>query len=364
MARTTRGVLVTTVAVTGVGGVLGRRLVEALDRRTDVDRIVGLDVRAPEGLSSPKLGFRVADVRDGDLGDVLHGCDVVVHLAFQFEPTRDEAEMHTINVAGTRAVLEAAARAGSRKLVYVSSGMVYGAHPDNDLPLTEDSPLRANLQFSYAEHKLEVEEWLWPWADKQPEMTVTVLRPSIMAGPGIANFITRQLEAPRFPVVKGHRPPMQFAHVDDVASAVIHALDHDLPGAYNVASEGWLSFDEVTALLDRRVLELPEEVAFSTAERLWDLGLGFAPPGQLHYLMHPWVLSVDKLKATGWRPRYSNRDALAELLADHADWISVPGVRVRRSMVRGGAAAAGFALAAALILFRLRRRAASESSEA
>ena len=349
----------TTVAVTGVGGVLGRRLVESLDADRDVTRIVGLDVRAPEGLSSPKLAFRVADVREGDYEEVLRGCDTLVHLAFQFDPSRDEAEMHAVNVEGTRAVVAAAARAGVRKVVYVSSGMVYGAHPDNDLPLTEDSPLRANLQFGYAEHKLEVEEWLWPWAREHPDVTLTVLRPSIMAGAGIANFITRQLEAPRFPAVKGHKPPMQFVHVDDVTAALVHALEHDLPGAYNVTSDGWLSFDEVTALLDRPVLQLPEEVAFSTAERLWELGVGFAPPGQLHYLMHPWVLSVDKLRETGWRPRYSNRDALAELLADHADWISVPGLRVRRSMLRGVVAVAGLALALGLVALRLRRRATS-----
>ena len=353
----------TTVAVTGVGGVLGRRLVETLDVRDDVRRIVGLDVRPPAGLSSPKLAFRFADVREPELEEILSGCDVVVHLAFLFDPSRDEAQMHAVNVDGTRAVLRAAAKAGVTKLVYVSSGMVYGAHADNDLPLTEDSPLRANPHFSYVEHKLEVEEWLWPWAEQHPGLTVTVLRPSIMAGAGVASFVTRLLEAPRFPVVKGHKPPMQFAHVDDITSALVHAIDRDLPGAYNVTSEGWISFDEVTALLDRRVLELPEEVAFSSAERLWELGVGVAPPGQLHYLMHPWVLSVERLKATGWQPRRSNRDALAELIADHADWVSVPGVRVRRSMLRGGSVAvAGVALAAGLVLLRLRRRAAARDA--
>lgn len=346
----------TTVAVTGVGGVLGRRLVEALDDRDDVRRIMGLDVRAPSGLSSPKVAFRLADVREPELEEILAGCDVVVHLAFLFDPSRDEAQMHEVNVEGTRSVFRAAAGAGVGKIVYVSSGMVYGAHPDNDLPLTEDSPLRANPHFTYVEHKLEVEEWLWPWAEQHSGLTMTVLRPSIMAGAGVASFMTRLLEAPRFPVVKGHRPPMQFAHVDDITSALVRAIDLDLPGAFNVTSEGWLSFDEVTALLDRGVIELPEEVAFSTAERLWELGVGFAPPGQLHYLMHPWVLAVDRLKATGWRPRHSNRDALAELLAAHADWVSVPGLRVRRSLLRGGTAAAGLALAAALVGLTLRRR--------
>lgn len=347
----------TTVAVTGVGGLLGRRLLTELDQRDDVERVLGIDVRAPEGVTSPKLAFRVADVRDPALADLLSDVDVVVHLAFQLDPLRDEARMRSVNVDGTRNVAEAAAAAGVGKLVYVSSGVAYGAHPDNDLPLTEDSPLRANPRFNYAEHKLEVEEWLWPWADKHPETTVTVLRPSIVAGPGMENFISRQLlEAPRFLAVKGHKPPMQFVHVDDVASALVHVVERDLPGAFNVSAEGWLSFDEITAILGRETLELPEEVAFSTTERLWELGVGQAPPGQVHYIMHPWVLSVDRLMATGWRPTHSNRDALVDVAAEHADWLTLPGVRVRRSTLRGGTAVVGALLAAGLLVLRLRRR--------
>jgi nucleoside-diphosphate-sugar epimerase len=353
-----------TVAVTGVGGLIGRRLVAELDRDDTVDRIVGIDVRAPEGLTSPKLAFAVGDVRDPGIADALDGVDALVHLAFQMDPSHDEARMHDINVVGTRTVAEAAVRAGVRKLVYVSSGVAYGAHPDNDFPLTEDSPLRANAHFNYAEHKLEVEEWLWPFDAAHPELLMTVLRPSIVAGPGVQNFLSRQLEAPRFTAVKGHKPPMQFAHVDDVATALAHAVRHDLPGAYNVTSEGWLSFDEVTALLDRKVVEVPEEVAFSLAERLWDLGIGEAPPGQVHYLMHPWVLSVDKLVATGWRPKHSNRDALVETVEEHADWLAVAGVRVRRSMLRGGVAIAGAAVAGLLVLARIRRRAKGDGDPA
>jgi nucleoside-diphosphate-sugar epimerase len=347
-----------TVAVTGVGGLIGRRLVAELDRDDEVDRIVGIDVRAPEGLTSPKLAFAVGDVRDPGIVESLQGADVVVHLAFQMDPSHDEGLMHAVNVVGTRTVAEAALKAGVRKLVYVSSGVAYGAHPDNDFPLTEDSPLRANGPFSYAEHKAEVEEWLWPWDAAHPELLVTVLRPSIVAGPGVQNFMTRQLEAPRFTTVKGHKPPMQFAHVDDVASALAHVIAHDLTGAYNVTSEGWLSFDEVTALMERKIVEVPEEVAFSLAERLWDLGIGEAPPGQVHYLMHPWVMSVEKLVATGWRPKHSNRDALIETVREHADWVALAGVRVRRSMLRGGAAVLGAGVAALLLLARVRRRTA------
>lgn len=345
------------VAITGVGGLVGRRLLAELDADPEVTRIVGLDVAIPEGLTGTDVVLRRADVRDGGIAEAFADVDVVVHLAFQLDPMKDEAAMRAVNVEGTQNVFRSALEAGVGKVVYVSSGAAYGAHPDNDVPLTEDSPLRANPDLSYVEHKREVEQWLWPWAEQHPELTVTVLRPSIVAGPGVQNFISRQLlELPRFPVIRGHKPPMQFTHVDDVASALAHVVRNDLPGPYNVASEGWLSFDEITAISGRRTLEVPEEVAFQVVERMWRLGIGDAPPGQVHYAMHPWVMSVDRLVATGWRPKHSNRDALAELVDEHRDWVAVAGLRTHRSTVRNVAGALAALLAVGVAARRRRRR--------
>jgi nucleoside-diphosphate-sugar epimerase len=350
---------VATVAVTGAEGLIGRRLVDRLLDDADVTRVIGLDVGVPPAAADrPGLERRRGDVRDPAIAAAFAGVDVVVHLAFQLNPSRDEAGMHAVNVGGTRNVFEAAASAGVRKVIYVSSAVAYGAHPDNPLPLTEDQPLRANAPFNYAEHKAEIERWLWPWADRHPQLLVTVLRPSIVAGPGVANFISRQLDAPRFNAVRGHKPPIQFVHVDDVASALHHVVQRDLPGVFNVSSVGWLSFDEVTAICGRAVLEIPEELALSLADRLWRLGLGEAPAGQVPYLMHPWVVSVDRLVATGWRPRHSNRDALAEMAAEHADELVIGPIHTRRSRVRNVALAATVvgALALGAAVTRRRRR--------
>ncbi len=341
-----------TVAITGVGGLVGRRLAATLEEDPAVERMLGLDLRAPAGLTCSKLEFRHADVRDAGLHRILDGVDVLVHLAFQMDPIQDEATMRAVNVDGTRNVVQAAADARVGKVVYVSSGVVYGAHPDNDFPLHEDSPLRANPEFDYAQHKLDIERWLWPWAEDHPEVALTVLRPSVIFGPGVDNFMTRLIELPRFPMVSGHRPPMQFVHVDDVASALAHTVRNDLPGAYNLSSQGWLSFDEIMAVSRFRTLKVPEELAFAAAERAWRLGLTEAPPGLVHYLMHPWVMSVDKLVASGWEPAHSNRDALAATVDEHQGWVSVLNLRAQRSTVRNTAIGLG-ALGSTLLLRRL-----------
>lgn len=334
---------VTTIAITGAAGLIGMRLIATLDRHPEVTRIVGLDRRAPQGVRSSRFVFRQVDVRDPQLERSFDGVDVLVHLAFQLDPIHDEQTMRAVNVDGTRNVVEAAERAGVGHLVYLSSVVAYGAATDNDLPLTEESPIRGTPDFNYAEHKRDVELWLERWLQHPHDLDVAILRPALVLGPGIENFLTRILEAPRFTQVRGHAPPLQFVHLDDVVSAIVHAIDQRLTGAYNVCAEGWLSFDEVAELVGRRPIAIPEELAFTMTERLWKLGIGEQPPGVVRHLMHPWVMSPSKLMATGWRPRITNRAALAETAAEHADHVSLVGVRTRWSTLRRVAVAAGAA---------------------
>src|SRR5439155_252720 len=139
-------------------------------------------------------------------------------------------------------------------------------------------------------------------------------------GPEVENFVSRMMEAPRLTTVRGHEPPLQLVHSDDVVDALLLAVRRDLNGVYNLSADGWLSADEVVALSGKKRVELPEAVAFSMAERLWKTGLTTAPPGELHYLMHPWVVDSSKLRAAGWTPRYSNREALLETIESHRNW--------------------------------------------
>jgi hypothetical protein len=88
---------------------------------------------------------------------------------------------------------------------------------------------------------------------------------------------------------------------------------------------------------------------------MWRIGLTTAPPGELHYLMHPWVVDNSKLRAAGWKPEHSNRMALIEAVQTHNQWISVGRARVRKdSLAKGAAATLG--VVGAMALVRRRRR--------
>lgn len=318
-----------TVAVTGANSAIGRALIARLDGERSVTRILAVDLDEPD-MPVAKLEFRTTDVRDPLLPNALRGADIVVHLAARCGPARDEDTMFARNVHGTRNVLAAADTVGARKVVHLSSAAVYGAHPDNAVPLAEDAPLRANADFSYGYHQLLSEELVAEWAQEHPKATVTILRPAPVLGPGVDDFLVHQLESPRLPLVRGYSPPRQFSHVEDVASALACAVTHDLAGPYNVASDGWLSTEELLILLGRKPVRIPETVAFSLAEQLWASGLSELSAGAVHYVMHPVVLATDRLHERGWAATHSNREIVREFSDEHREYLTVGRVRLRR----------------------------------
>lgn len=347
-----------TVAVTGASGYIGSRVVKALAADERVERVLGFDVRPAEG-TTEKVVFDEIDVRNPALASRFEGVDVVVHLAFVMDPIKDESAMRDVNVHGSHNVFWSAGKAGVGKIVYTSSATVYGAHPDNMVPLTEESPLRANLDFSYPAHKLEVEYVVKEFREEFPETKVTLFRPAIVFGPSVDNAWSHFLELPVLFAVRGHKPPWQFVHEDDVADALRFAvLEADLDGPYNLAPKEWVSTDELLQVLGRQRVEMSESTAFALADRLWELGLGEAPAGMLHYVMHPWVMAVDKLATAGFECAHSSLDAFAAVAEQARGYVRLGTRRVRRaSLARGAAATLGLVSAAAAIRTARRRSA-------
>src|SRR6195952_2270677 len=173
-----------TVAVTGPTGEIGISAVDALERDSAVDSIVGMARRPfdPESHGWTKTTYQQGDILDRDAVDALvRDADVVVHLAFIVLGTREESQR--VNVAGTRNVVEAPVAAQRpRRLVYTSSVAAYGYHSDNPVPLTEDTPVRGSAEHYYSEQKAECEALLGE-VTGGTGLDVYVLRPCIVAGP-------------------------------------------------------------------------------------------------------------------------------------------------------------------------------------
>lgn len=112
----------TTIAVTGAAGRIGRETLDALD---------GTDhgVRPITHRAHDAIDGRIADVTDLDaMVDALDGCDAVIHLAGNADPDANWGSVLSVNVDGTRTVYEAAVRTGCDRVVFASTNHVTHAH--------------------------------------------------------------------------------------------------------------------------------------------------------------------------------------------------------------------------------------------
>src|SRR3954454_4493052 len=298
--------------ITGGSGYIGSRLVDHLSRRQDVERIVICDLQPPRHYK-PKTEFVNLDVRDRlAVRETLERAqpDALVHLAFILNPSHDEDFMYEVDVNGTRNVLEAASVAGTEQVLVASSSTAYGAFPDNPEPITEEHPVRGVAGFSYARDKAESDRLCQLWALEHPERTMTIVRPCIVFGEAVDNYIVRLWLKNPFRADFGMAdPPLQFVHVDDVAEALILLLEGRHAGAYNVAADGYISVIEASDLLGLKARRVPYKLYKRFAAALWNARVSESPAGQLEFVIHPWVASNERLKeTTGWSPRWTSRE--------------------------------------------------------
>lgn len=344
------------VAVTGAAHGLGLALTERLAESDRFARVVAIDDQRGE-LSG--VIWRVVDIRDPVLAGRLAGIDVIVHADLDLAADSDPRARRAYNVRGAQTVLTAAAAGGVARVVLLSSAMVYGASPDNPVPLAETAPLNAEPDGSVVGDFMEIEQLAERSPRANPGMAVTVVRPAALVGDGIDTLITRHFEAPRLLAVKGCAPRWQFCHLADLISAVELAAAGEVSGALAVGSTGWLEQDQVEQLSGLRRIELPAAVTFATAQRLHRAGITPAPVSDLHFVVYPWVVDCQTLRAAGWEPAVSNAQALEVLLKQRAGHHAVAGRRLAKkdaTITAAGATVAVIGTAAIVRQVRKRRR--------
>lgn len=302
----------TTVAITGVSGYLGQLLMARLENDEQVGRLIGIDIVAPER-RSPKLRFSLTDIRSPRLADVLSGADVVVHLA-ALVSTRNADEMSDTNVHGTGNVFRTAQGVGAQRVVYTSSILAYGAHPDNPIPLHEDAPLRPEPTLPYTVHKAATEAMAAAFRDQHPEIAMTVLRPTFIIGPNAKRPMARLARYPLVPGVRGCDPPFQFVHEHDVIEALVAAIDGRLTGTFNVSPSDSLPLSVLAELGRRRRLWLTPRSAGALARTMWRLRVVDLAPGWVRWLRYPCVVASDRLIATGFGLKHTTESAFLESL--------------------------------------------------
>lgn len=327
-----------------------------LAKDEDVDAVVGLDLK-PRKPDHPKITSVRADLRRDDLKPLIEDADTVVHLATSFDPENDGVDTAHVDIDATKRLLEAASSVGVTRLVLLSSAMVYGADETNPVPITEEHPVRPNPEFSFAVVKAEIERLADEWRAAHPGSEVVVLRPTTALAEGEVSWVARSLRAATFIEAAGQDPPVQFLHLDDLASAVALAARGGMSGPYNVAPDGYVD-GETCRVLSGRVprVRLPEEAAEEVGRFRWRHRLAPTPPGLTPYTMYPWVVANDRLREAGWEPTFTNQEAYVDGTPGKP-WATMNAKR-RQNLALGGAAVLGVAAALGIgwLIRRLRAR--------
>ncbi|MEN8235666.1 MAG: SDR family oxidoreductase, partial [Actinomycetota bacterium] len=260
-----------------------------------------------------------ADVRDPGLVDLLteHAVDVVVHLAAIVSPGKkpDRELEHSIDVGGTRNVLEASLAAGVGKVVVSSSGAAYGYHADNPEWIDEDDALRGNPEFAYSDHKRLVEEMLAEWRAEHPEMKQLVFRPGTILGAGTRNQITDLFDRSFVLGIRGSETPFVFIWDRDVVACLRRGVETDATGIYNLAGDGAMPLRSIAAAMGKRYIEIPAGVVRAALGVMKGLGVTQYGPEQVNFLRYRPVLSNRRLKEElGYSPQKTTEETFAFFL--------------------------------------------------
>lgn len=351
--------------VTGAGSALGRRVVSAALEEPGVERVVAVGQVPGDHPAGRRRGGEEVELvaapfalDDSRLAALTKGATRLVHLGARSGLDLDGTGGAEVDLLGTRALLATLAQGGAvRSVVLLSSALVYGARDTNPVPLTEDAPVRPNPSIPAAVDRAQLEGMVVAWAGER-SATCALVRPSVVVGPDNGRWLARSPWSTSGLQTTGGGAPVQFLHVDDLATAVVAVAGQGFDGPVNVAPDGWLTADQVKALKGPAArLRVRRDLAVRLAR--WGARFGLVPgdPTTIIAASAPWVVANDCLRGLGWAPTFTNEEAYVD--ADRGGpWARLT-PRHRQELALGGAAVVvfgGAAVVALVVRRRLRRR--------
>lgn len=288
------------VLVIGASTPLGRRIVTRLTRRTDVEELVGVDVhRGPP---------------DRPLIEVIDDAEVDTVIHASMCPSRSGApSRRAVDVISTQQLTAAVSGRGRpvRVVAAVSSTEVYGAASSSSLWRREDELLEPEPG-SDAAPVVEAERYLRDLAERQPHISVAILRCADLVGTGISGPLATLLHGPLVPFVPGYDPPIQLLHVDDAVSAVEHAVSRELAGTINVAGGGFVRWRQAAELIGRPAVPavvVPTPIATAMAA----MRVPHVPSGLADVLRFGRCVDTTTLVTSGFVPERTTESCVREM---------------------------------------------------
>ena len=308
------------IAVTGANGYLAQHLMKYLHlNRQDIDQFVCLDIRSADSSNDLPAIYHQIDILDLK-AELLeeYGVTDFIHMAWTVTPVHNPKKAYEVDIEGTKTVLKEAETAGVQYFLHTSSTLAYGAYPDNEIPLTENHPLRGNENFHYPYNKMLAEQLLDNFeAENKGSMIIGRIRPSTILSPDLTNYIAEILKGGwrSFFLMPFSNPntPIQFLHVDDAIQAFTIMVEKRLLGAYNATPSSFVRIGDIPEILDGRGIQVPLRILRVLLWCQWKLRISQAPPSYLDFVAYPFVASNEKLSKKGYKPKYSSEECLKSI---------------------------------------------------
>lgn len=320
------------VLVTGATGFIGANLVRELLHRGDTVHILCRPSSDISVLDAQRVCVYRGELNMEDIARSMAGCDAVFHLAaYARNWSKDPADFHRVNVAGTKAVLDAVRECGVRRMVYTSSNLTLS--PSNGFVPNEATPRTVPFFTEYERSKAKAEMVILEHVNEG--MDVVIVNPTRVFGPGLmseGNSVTRLIQMylrGKMRVVLGDGNMRgNYGFVDDVVRGHVLALEKGRAGERYILGGENVSFNIFFNVLSdistksRTMAHIPESLAMGFA---WFEGLraklsGHYPlitPEWLQLFVADWACSTEKAeREIGYRVT-----PLREALAKTIKWL-------------------------------------------
>lgn len=301
-----------TALVTGGAGFIGSHIVDRL--LEEGWRVIVIDnfstgrfENVEQAFKTGRLRIIIGDAKTIDLLGEESSVEHVFHFAANPDVRETSPSIHfQENIVATFNMLEYARRAGVKMFVFASSSTVYG--DASKIPTPEDyGPLKPISLYGAAKLAAEglVSSYCHTFGMKGVSLRLAnVVGPRLTHGV-VHDFINKLLNNPtRLEILGDGSQSKSYIWVGDCVEAVLHVLKH--AGAsryevYNIGSEDWVTVSEIADMV-------VESMGLRSVEKVFTGGVenGRGWIGDVKLMS----LDISRIKATGWRPRHTSREAV------------------------------------------------------
>jgi UDP-glucose 4-epimerase len=299
------------IAVTGGAGFIGSHVVDKLIKKEEIIVIDNLSSGKREFLN-PEAEFVKLDLARNDaidvLIEVLKDVDEVWHLAANPDVRVGAVHPEKIyrnNVVSTYNLLEAMRRTGVNRLIFTSTSTVYGEtcviptpedHPTHPVSIYGGSKLACEALIESYCHTFDMQVWIYRFANVIGKRSTHGV---------IYDFILKLKRNPDELEILGDGEQMKsYIYIDDCIDAMLTGLRaSERVNIFNIGSEDQIKVRKIAEIVSDE-MNLNPKFRFTGGKRGWK--------GDIPIML----LSIDKIKRLGWKPRYSSEEAVRKAVKD------------------------------------------------